>query len=161
MNAQIKRAWAKAPVSMFFATCGGIGHIPGGPGTYAAIVALPSIWWLSHTISPWMHVLVALGASVLGVYWCEMAGRALEEEDSRKIVFDEWAGVWLTLAPFAALSIVELLVGLVAFRIFDMKKPWPVSWADKNVKGGLGVMLDDVLAAVMAALVVFVLRGIL
>lgn len=159
MTVDARTAWSRAPFSMFFATCAGIGHIPGGPGTYAAIAALPSIWWFSHNLNPWVHGGLVLLMSLLGWLWCDRAGKALEVEDSGKIVVDEWVGVWLALVPFGPLSIPDLIVGLLAFRVFDIRKPWPVGWADKNVKGGLGVMLDDVLAGLMAMIVVLLFRS--
>ncbi len=159
MTVDARTAWKKAPLSMFFATCAGIGHIPGGPGTYASIAALPFIWWLSHTLTVLENGVLLAVIALLGWLWCERAGKALEEEDSGKIVVDEWVGVWLALFPFGPLTIPDLVVGLLAFRFFDIRKPWPVGWADKNVKGGLGVMLDDLLAGLMAMIVVFVFRS--
>lgn len=157
-DSRIKRAWRRAPVSMFLSTCAGIGHLPGGPGTYAAIVALPLIVLVGEATPFWMHLVALLIVTMLSFLWCEWAGRALEEEDSSAIVLDEFLGVWWTLVAFQNPSHVELVVGLVAFRIFDIAKPWPVGWADRKVKGGLGVMLDDLLAAGWAALVVLGVR---
>lgn len=143
---------------MFMATCAGIGHLPGGPGTYAAAAALPLIYVLSHTLSVWAHVgLVAL-VTVVSVWWCEQAGRALEEEDSRKIVLDEWVGVWIALVPFSSLTWVETLVGFVAFRVLDVAKPLGIRRIDDHVGGGLGVMLDDVAAGLVAIVVVAAVR---
>ena len=151
-------AWKRAPVSMFAATCAGIGHLPGGPGTYAAAVAIPLIAWVGHNVGLLIHVVALVILTLASFWWCDRAGRALEVEDSNQIVIDEFLGVWWTMVFFVAPTWVELVVGFVAFRAFDIAKPWPVRDADEKVKGGVGVMLDDLLAAVWAALVVLGVR---
>lgn len=147
-------AWKRAPVSMFMATCGGVGHLPGGPGTYAAALALPSIYVLSHRLAIWQHIALVAAVGAVSVYWCDRAGKALEEEDSRRIVLDEWVGVWVALAPFANLTVAHCITGFVAFRLFDVWKPLGIRRIDERVHGGLGVMLDDVAAGVVAAVCV-------
>lgn len=155
---ETKRAWKRAPISMFMATCGGIGHIPGGPGTYAAAVALPSIYGLSHVLAVWQHVALVAAVTLLSVLWCDRAGKALEEEDSRKIVLDEWVGVWIALVPFGNLTFWELAVGFVAFRVLDVKKPFGIRKIDDHIHGGVGVMLDDVAAGLVAIVCVLAWR---
>ena len=93
---------------------------------------------------------------VLGVYWCDRSSKALGVHDHGGIVWDEMVGYWLTmfLAPVGWLWWV---LGFVLFRIFDILKPWPINWLDRRVHGGLGIMVDDILAAVYAWLV---LQGI-
>lgn len=150
---RVRRAWSQSGVSMFFATCGGVGHIPGAPGTYGAAVALLPVWWASS-----LPLAVRVGAFVvltlLSFWWCDRAGRALEEHDSGAIVLDEVVGVWLALLPFADLSLLQLLVGFVAFRFFDISKLPPARWFDRSMSNGVGVVMDDVVAGVWALLVV-------
>ena len=81
-------------------------------------------------------------------------------DDPSKVVVDEVAGQWLALVP-AALDPILFLIGFLAFRLFDIWKPWPVGWADRSVHGGLGVMLDDMLAGLFAAGVVILARHVL
>src|SRR5690606_8047554 len=85
-------AWSTAPVSMFFATVGWIGVLLGGPGTYAAAVAVLPVVWMSHVFSPGVRLLILAVVTVLSVLWSERAGRALQESDSSKIVIDEVVG---------------------------------------------------------------------
>lgn len=135
---------------MFFATVGGIGYLPGGPGTYAAAVAVLPVVWMSHAFSPGARLLILAVVTVLSVFWSERAGRALQESDSSKIVIDEVVGLWFALVLFDALSWPQWLTGFAAFRLFDIWKPWPVGWLDRHVQNGLGVVLDDVAAGLLA-----------
>ena len=99
-------------------------------------------------------------AAAVGVLICERAGETLGVKDHGGIVWDEMVGIWVTLVllPFGWETV---LLGFAAFRAFDIVKPWPVSWADREVGGGLGVMLDDLIAGVFAAATTFVLVSLL
>ena len=154
----MRDAWNK--ISVLFATFFGVGFIPGGPGTYAAILSLPFIWWMTE----WDLVYRVLAFSivtVLSVFWSDAAGIYFNESDSRKIVIDEVVGVWLALLFVNEPNITIFIIGLVAFRFFDIVKPGPVKWADENLKGGFGVVVDDLIAGVLAAVVVFGFQQIL
>ena len=98
---------------------------------------------------------VALAAGV-GVYLCGFTARALGVHDHPAIVWDEFVGLWLTVL-FVPPHWLNLTVGFFLFRLFDVLKPWPIGWCDRQVSGGLGVMLDDVLAGAAAALVLLLL----
>lgn len=143
------RAWRQAPVSMFFSTVGGIGHLPGGPGTYAAVVFTPVIVWMSHWPLAWRIGALTL-VTLLSCYWSDVAGTELDEPDSQRIVIDEVVGVWVTLVWFDALQWWPALVGLVAFRIFDITKPPPARYFDDEHSGGVAVVADDVVAGLWA-----------
>ena len=93
-------------------------------------------------------------AFILGIGICGEVSRKLGVHDHGGIVWDEIVGYWLSVA-FVPLQWNWLLAAFVLFRCFDIFKPWPVSWADANIKGGLGVMVDDVLAAAYAAAVLY------
>jgi phosphatidylglycerophosphatase A len=93
-----------------------------------------------------------------------VAGRALGVDDHRSLVWDEFIGQWLALLPLlgALLPADGLagwmpLAGFALFRLFDVWKPWPIRWLDRRVKGGFGVMIDDAIAGVFAAIVLAVL----
>ena len=123
---------------------------PGTAGSFAAL--LP---WLALRELPWPLYLGALAfAFALGCWACAWVVRTLRVSDPGIAVIDEFVGQWLALLPLvgAPFSLGRMLFGFVLFRLFDVWKPWPVSWADRRVKGGLGVMLDDVLAGAYAAL---------
>lgn len=153
----IRRAWRQAPLSMWMATVGGIGHIPGGPGTYAAAVFTPAIVWMSGW-PLWIRLSLWVLLTLASIPWCERAGEALNEHDSRRVVLDEVVGVWTTLVWFDELGWLAALVGLVAFRILDVLKPPPADWLDTHGKGGFSVVMDDVVAGVWAIPAVLLVR---
>ena len=142
------------------ATVFGIGHLPGGPGTYAAAAFVPVAVWASG-----LPLAVRLCAWVLltaiSVLWATRAGRALGEPDSRRIVIDEVVGVWTALVPFAALSWPGALAGLVAFRIFDIVKTPLGRRLDAHAAGGWSVIADDIVAGLWALPCVFAVEWIL
>ncbi len=155
-----RQSWKEAPVSMFFSTFGGVGHIPGGPGTYAAAIFTPAIVWMSSWPMLW-RVGPFVVVTLLSMYWAEHAGRALGEHDSRRIVMDEVVGVWTTLVWFGSLGWLEALVGLVVFRILDMTKPPPAKRLDDEGEGGVSVIADDLVAGVWAIPAVLLVRWLM
>jgi len=133
----------------------GSGAAPKAPGTWGTLAAVLIYWPLSQ-LSPDHYLLMLLVTSVMGIYICGQTARDLGVHDHDSIVWDEFVGFWITM--FAApVGWVWVVVGFVLFRFFDIIKPWPISWIDKKITGGFGIMLDDVIAGVMAALV---LQGI-
>ena len=128
----------------------GSGLAPVAPGTagsaLAALLAYPLMmqaWWLQLT---------AIVLCFLVGWWAShQSGIALGKTDHGAIVIDEFAGMWITL--FLVFPDPKTwLLGFLLFRLFDIFKPWPVRWAEQRFRGGLGVMLDDVLAGIYAAL---------
>jgi phosphatidylglycerophosphatase A len=139
----------------------GAGLSPFAPGTAGSAVAL--IPWLALRELPWpVHVLVLVAAFALGVWVSSIVVRRLAVSDPGVIVWDEFVGQWVALVPLLAWprGAAWVLVGFVLFRVFVVWKPWPASWADRNVKGGFGVMLDDAFAGGWAAIVLAVLLHI-
>lgn len=125
---------------------------PVAPGTVGSLLALP-IWWFVLADLPFMIQLPGVVAVVLISIWIvERACRATGVGDASEFVLDEFVGQWVALMA-APKSLLALAIGFGLFRAFDIAKPWPVSWADRRLRGGLGVVLDDVLAGVLAALV--------
>lgn len=152
-----RAAWKKAPLSMCGATFFGVGHLRGGPGTYAAILFLPGVWGVSLLDFPVRLVVFAV-ATIASIYVSERADHVLEEHDSRKVVIDEVVGVWLAMLLYSNLTLTELVVGCVAFRFFDIAKPWPIRQVDERLGGGLGVVVDDLVAGLFALPFVYGLR---
>ncbi len=134
--------------SHLFAFGFGSGLMPAAPGTFGTLAAIP-IYWLIQDLSPWLYLLWLAVSFALGVYWCERSSKALGVHDHGGIVWDEMVGYWLTMF-IAPAGWLWMLLGFVLFRIFDIIKPWPISWLDRRVGGGLGIMIDDILAAVYA-----------
>jgi phosphatidylglycerophosphatase A len=131
------------------ATCFGVGFLPKAPGTWGSLAAVPFAYGIHHWFGAW-GLAVAAGAIFLAGLWA--AGefkRHSGQEDPQAVVVDEVAGQWLALVP-AGDDILLYAAGFFLFRLFDIWKPWPVSWADRELGGGLGVMLDDVIAGAYA-----------
>jgi len=127
----------------------GSGFAPWAPGTAGSIAAV-FVWWLLLADLPVAaSVALVAAACVAGVWIVTAACRVAGVGDDPRIVFDEWLGVWVALIGCPR-DVVAVVIGLVLFRLFDIAKPWPVSWADREVGGGFGIVLDDVIAGVLA-----------
>jgi phosphatidylglycerophosphatase A len=118
------------------------------PGTVGTIAAVP-LWWLLAQLSQPLYLTTVLVAAIVGISICGRAAQQLGVHDHGGIVWDEFVGLWVTMA-FLPVSCVSLVVGFCLFRLFDIVKPWPMSWLDKNMSGGLGIMIDDIAAGLAA-----------
>jgi phosphatidylglycerophosphatase A len=150
------QAWHPAVV---LATWFGAGLLPAAPGTWGSFAALPCAWAIR---SLWGVTGLAVGtALVVAVGWWAAAtvAEASAVKDPGAVVIDEVAAQWLVLLA-APLDPLAWALAFLLFRIFDIWKPWPVRWADRRIRGGLGIMLDDLLAAVYAVLVMSALLAI-
>ena len=141
--------------AFYLATFLGSGLSPYAPGTVGSLAALPLAYGLLFTSTS--AALLAVGVLFfVGVLASNSVEEALDSHDAGLIVIDEVVGqclviVLLDLCLGGMIDVIPLLaMGFLGFRFFDIVKPWPVSWADKRVQGGLGVMLDDVVAALIA-----------
>jgi phosphatidylglycerophosphatase A len=138
------------------ATWFGIGHLPKAPGTWGSLAALPFAWSFSLLGGPVLILAATIVVFAAGVWAAQRLERADGLKDPGHIVIDEVAGQWLTLAAFPA-DPVLYGIGFLLFRIMDVAKPWPVSWLDRHVAGGFGVMLDDIAAAAYAGIVLYLI----
>lgn len=128
----------------------GSGLSPKAPGTAGTVVAM-LIYLALPAMPPLLYALLILFSFVLGIWLCGKTATDLGVHDHGGIVWDEFVGYWITMF-MAPSGLFWAVLGFVLFRILDIFKPWPIKWADKQLKGGLGIMLDDVLAGIMAAL---------
>lgn len=137
---------------VFISTLGGIGFLKPAPGTWGSLLAL-LVWWPIAGSVGWVSqlLLIAIAAGV-GTWIVDWTTKRCGVHDDGAIVIDELAGMWLTMVAMPQ-CVWAFVLGFALFRLFDIWKPWPVSWADRRVPGGFGVMLDDLLAGVMAAIV--------
>jgi phosphatidylglycerophosphatase A len=148
----MKHTW-----SGYIATWFGAGNAPSAAGTWGSLAALP-LGYVMHITFGMEALLVAVALSfVVGMM---ASNRYMKEHhthhDPKEVVIDEVCGMWLVLA-FVPPTWLGYAVAFALFRLFDIVKPWPISWVDKHVKGGFGVMVDDVLAAMFAIGVVMVI----
>lgn len=136
----------------------GSGLSPKAPGTVGSLAALP--FGIALSMLPlWPGLALIAGAFVLGVYLCGETARRLGVHDHPGIVWDEFVGLWLVMI-FMPFHWIWWLAAFVLFRFFDIVKPWPVRWADRRLGGGLGIVVDDVLAGAYALAVLGVVIGL-
>jgi phosphatidylglycerophosphatase A len=121
------------------------------PGTVGTVAAIPVFVLCLAALPPWLYAVSVVAAFALGVWVCDGVSRDLGVDDHGGIVFDEFVGYWIAMFMLPT-GWGWILAGFIAFRLFDIWKPWPVRWFDRNVHGGLGIMLDDVVAGAMACL---------
>lgn len=150
MNSTAKPALRDLADPVLLVACGfGSGLVPRGPGTAGTAVAL-LVWVLVFAALPWFaQGLVAVVASVFGVWLCDRAVARIGVDDHPAIVWDEFAGIWLALW-IAGPGWVAVGTAFVAFRVLDIAKPWPVGAAERRWRGGVGVMADDIVAGILA-----------
>jgi phosphatidylglycerophosphatase A len=154
----LRRIALRSPAG-FFAFGLGAGLSRYAPGTVGTVVAIPFALILIQlpTAAYWAVLAILF---FFGVFVCGAASRELGRHDPGNIVWDEMVGYWLTVALLPT-TWVWWLAGFVAFRVFDILKPWPIRGLDRNVRGGLGIMLDDIVAALYAIAVLAALQRLL
>ncbi len=128
----------------------GAGLSPKAPGTAGTAVAM-LIYLLLPAMPPLIYAVLVLLSFVLGIWLCGKTAADLGVHDHGGIVWDEFVGYWITMF-MAPIGLLWAVLGFGLFRLLDIFKPWPIKWLDKELKGGMGIMLDDVLAGIMAAL---------
>jgi len=138
------------------ATVFGVGRSPAAPGTAGSVVALPVAWLIAMLWGRFALMFAAIIVLGIGAWACEIYARKSGKDDPSECVIDEVAGQWIVCA-FAPLSIPAYFVAFILFRIFDIVKPWPIRVVERRVPGGLGIMGDDVVAALMACIILVVL----
>ncbi len=127
----------------------GSGLAPKAPGTFGTIAAIPVYLLLTLTKSLEIYLIATALISLIGIWICGKTSKDLGVHDHSGIVWDEIAGYLITMIMIP-LTWYWILTGFVLFRFFDILKPWPISWLDKKVSGGLGIMLDDIVAGLFA-----------
>jgi phosphatidylglycerophosphatase A len=145
-------------LAKFIATAAGAGYSPVAPGTLGTALAVP-LAWLAAGLAGWQYALVVVAITAAGIWAAELSDRSWQTHDSGRIVIDEVAGYFVTVALIDRTSWSLLLVGFAVFRVLDIAKPPPIRWVDANVAGGAGVMLDDVAAGIVGAIVMAALAA--
>lgn len=158
MTVRPDRKFLFAHPAHFLAFGFGAGLLPRAPGTWGTLVALP-IFALARAGGTSGVLAAAALFFIAGIWASEVAGRALGVADHGGIVVDEIAAFLLVLA-FAPATFIWWAIAFVLFRVFDIVKPWPIRWADRRIKGGFGVMFDDVLASGYAIGALLLLRAL-
>ena len=153
-----------------FLTFGGAGLSPKAPGTVGTLASLPVGVAILYYLGMETLFMVTLAITIIGIFEINKYEKTTGTHDQQHIVIDEAAGMWLSLMiahstaltmtyPYA--EILAIIFSFAAFRLFDIWKPSTIGWIDREVKGGMGVMLDDVLAGIAGGLLsVVILMGI-
>jgi len=137
----------KHPVH-FLAFGFGSGLSPKAPGTAGTLAAVPILYLMSFLTN--IEYLIVLSTIIIaGVWLCGQSSKMLGVHDHPGIVWDEFAGLFVTMIA-VPVTWGTVLAGFILFRLFDILKPWPIGWLDKKISGGLGIMLDDLVAGALA-----------
>lgn len=140
----------QSPVHIF-AFGFGSGLAPFAPGTFGTLAAIPLYWMLS-LFPVWFYLSLVIIAALAGIWICGESAKKLGVHDHAGIVWDEFVGFWITMLA-APSGLIWVIMGFIIFRVFDIWKPWPIYIADDKVHGGLGIMLDDIVAGIYALIV--------
>ena len=133
-------------------TFGGLGNLPFAPGTWGSLVSVPIGWFVIELFGNTSLLLVSFGVFAIGVWASSQYTKHRKNADPSSCVIDEVAGQ-LTVLSFFANDLVIMLFAFLTFRFFDIIKIWPTSWVDKNIHGGFGIMIDDIIAAAQSIVV--------
>jgi len=136
------------------ATCFGVGLLRPAPGTWGTLAGLLT-WYFLPQAHPWIWLILPLFI-LLSWFVCELANKTSDSGDHSSIVIDEVAGILVTLA-FVPHTLLAYGLAFFLFRLFDIWKPWPISWVDQNMKGGWGILFDDLIAGFFAGAIIFTL----
>ena len=137
----------------------GTGLSPYAPGTVGTLVAVPVFIFLS-AFPPGVYLSCLVAGFWIGVYACSKAAQSIESHDHPAIVWDEVIGYLVTMC-LIPVSVTSIVAGFVLFRLFDIVKPWPINWVDRQLSGGIGMMADDLIAALFAALLLRLILPVL
>ncbi len=138
------------PVHFLAFGCG-LGAMPIAPGTFGTLLGIPLVIWLDsmHASYAFLTILILF---FLGIWLCGKTAQDIGEHDHSGIVWDEIVGFAVAVNALP-LTWEWLLAGFLLFRLFDIVKPWPISYFDKTLEGGLGIMFDDILAGIFAGVI--------
>jgi phosphatidylglycerophosphatase A len=137
----------------------GSGLSPKMPGTMGTVIGvglyllLPSVNWLTY-------LAFIISAFIIGIFLCDYTAKTLNVHDHPGIVWDEIVGYFITMFMVPK-EWMWILAGFVLFRLFDIWKPWPISIADKRLKGGFGIMFDDIIAGIFALIIIQIILYLL
>ncbi len=155
MDKQLRQRISMANPVHFLALGFGSGLAPKAPGTFGSLAALPLVLLQSYLSLPLMLAIIVL-ATLVGFYLCGKTAEDMQVHDHSSIVWDEVVGMLITFIAIP-LSVTSLLAGFALFRLFDIVKPWPIRYLDKHVHGGVGIMVDDILAGIFALVCMHIL----
>lgn len=140
------KAFVRRHPAHFIAFGGGAGLSPVAPGTAGTLAAFPLFWVLDYFLDPVEFLLLIIALFILGIWACRVTGNALGDHDHGGMVWDEVVAFLLVLV-FTPNNLIWQAFAFLLFRLFDIIKPPPIRYYDNTLRGGFGVMFDDLLAA--------------
>lgn len=147
----LKSPWAMVALGF------GSGLSPFGPGTAGSLLGVLIGYGLRDTAF-FIYIFLVFALFLLGIPACQRTADAMNRDDPGAIVWDEIVGMLLAMTALPHYDLIHLAAVFILFRLFDIFKPGPVGWCDRHIHGGLGIMLDDVVAGVMAWMVIHLLN---
>ncbi|MEC9374852.1 MAG: phosphatidylglycerophosphatase A [Pseudomonadota bacterium] len=144
---------------LLWLACGfGSGLLPKAPGTFGTIIGI--LFWLLLPHDFILQVGFGLAFFFFGIWVCDLSAKRLGTHDHQAIVWDEIVGVYITLI-FIPSEPLWVLIAFLLFRFFDIWKPWPIRGIDSSIQNGLGIMLDDVIAAFYSIVILIFLQSLI
>lgn len=143
----------------FFATGFYSGYLPAAPGTWGTLVAAVIYWFLGN-MPLHVYVVTTIAFTFLAVWTADHAAKIFCDEDPSRVVIDEMAGFFITMA-FHRPTLIAIAAGFFIFRFFDIVKPPPLRWIERRFSGGAGIVLDDVAAGIYSNATLFIVMAIL
>ncbi|ABF14270.1 phosphatidylglycerophosphatase A family protein [Candidatus Palibaumannia cicadellinicola] len=126
------------------------------PGTAGSLVAIP-LWFVLHTLLSWpLDLFVIIFSWIIGIYVCHKTACDISIHDHSYIVWDELVGMWIILITLPHYTITLIALSFILFRFLDIWKPWPIRWCHDQVQGGIGIMLDDVIASIITTMILHI-----
>ena len=145
--------------SDWIASVAKIGYLPVAPGTWGSFIALLVWWYFIPEQETFTYILILANLFLIGVITSSITSEQKKEKDPSSVVIDEWVGMWLTLLVVPK-QLIWMMAAFFIFRLFDIAKIFPIKHLEK-LNGGWGIMLDDVLAAIYALIVLLLLQAVL
>jgi len=135
----------------------GAGALPVMPGTFGTLVGVGIYWLLQMFLAPWVYFFVVLACVMLSMWICEKVSSDIAVQDHQGMCLDEIVGFLVTML-FVPFSWMAVILGFVLFRVFDIVKPWPINMIDEKVHGGVGMVLDDVVAGIFSCALLHIIK---
>ena len=141
----------KQKLNTLFVTVFGVGFSPKAPGTFGTLATIP-LWFLVSKFHIIFYMLFTFALVIAGIFASQYYETYTHKHDSKEIVIDEVAGFLITMM-WLPITWQSVVIGFVLFRFFDIVKPGPIKMLDQKIKGGVGVMIDDVVAGIICNLI--------
>ncbi len=142
-------------IQALLATLGGIGFLPKAPGSWASLLGVILGWFITDLGGLPVLLCFIIVTFIIGMWASSGYSCKIDNPDPGSCVIDELVGQWVVLLVIP-LDFFYYVVAFITFRVFDIVKIWPASWADRNIKGGFGIMLDDIISGIQSAILILV-----